>query len=87
MTLRPSVIGVALALFAAAWVYSRWPGHLTRWAGWLLFVGVLVFSGSLYVLSIANLRIMGAVAPIGGVALLIGWACLALGVWRTTDSP
>ena len=76
----------ALALFAAAWVYSRWPGRLTRWAGWLLFAGVVVFSGSLYTLSIANMRLMGAVAPFGGLAMLAGWASLAAGVWRN-NSP
>jgi uncharacterized membrane protein YgdD (TMEM256/DUF423 family) len=75
----------ALALFAAAWVYSRWPGRLTRWAGWLLFAGVVVFSGSLYILSIANARLMGAVAPLGGLAMLAGWACLAAGVWWSHD--
>lgn len=46
-------------------------------AGWLLVVGVIVFSGSLYVLAITGVRAFGAVTPIGGVALLAGWATAA----------
>lgn len=74
-----------LALFAAAWAVERYPGRLARWAAWLLLVGVVVFSGSLYILSIANVRIMGAVAPIGGVCLLAGFALLALAAHRHRD--
>lgn len=72
----------ALGLLAAAWATTRWPGRLTTWAGWLLLVGVLLFSGSLYILSIANLRMMGAVAPFGGATMIAGWGCLALAAWR-----
>src|SRR4051812_48135067 len=62
----------ALAMFAAAWLAQRLPGRLTTAAGYLLFAGALIFAGSLYVLAIFDLRIMGAVAPIGGILLLIG---------------
>jgi uncharacterized membrane protein YgdD (TMEM256/DUF423 family) len=72
----------ALALVAAAWAAERWPGRLTGAAGWLFLLGVLLFSGSLYVLSIFNVRFMGAVAPLGGLSLLAGWACLGLAAWR-----
>jgi len=44
---------------------------------WLLFVGILLFSGSLYVLAITGITVLGAITPIGGLAFLIGWACLA----------
>ncbi len=49
-------------------------------AGWLFLVGTLVFSGSLYVLALSGVTWCGAVTPVGGVALLIGWAVLAFGV-------
>ena len=75
----------AVGLFAVAWVAARWPGRLADWAGYLLIAGVLLFSGSLYVLSIANVRVMGAVAPIGGTALIAGWGLLALAAWRARD--
>ena len=71
-----------LALFVAAWAYSRWPGPLTSWAGYLLFAGILIFSGSLYLLVVTRLRWLGAITPIGGVAFLAGWLLLALAAWR-----
>ena len=76
----------ALALLAVAWAASRWGGPWITWAGCLFIFGVVVFSGSLYVLSISNVRGWGAVTPIGGVALMAGWLCLAVGVWRGTAS-
>jgi uncharacterized membrane protein YgdD (TMEM256/DUF423 family) len=72
----------ALALFAVAWAADKWPGRWTRWAGYLFAVGIIIFSGSLYILSIFNLRFMGAVTPLGGLAFLLGWLCLGLAAWR-----
>lgn len=72
----------ALALLAAAWASSRWPGSLTSAAGWLFLAGTIIFSGSLYVLSLTGLRWLGAVTPIGGLALLAGWLCLAAACWN-----
>jgi uncharacterized membrane protein YgdD (TMEM256/DUF423 family) len=72
----------ALALLGAAWLVERTSARTARLAGWLFTVGILVFSGSLYILSLFDLRIMGAVAPLGGLALLGGWLCLGLAAWR-----
>lgn len=47
-------------------------------AGWFFFAGIVIFSGSLYALALTGTGVLGAITPIGGVALLIGWACLAL---------
>ncbi|TGK61975.1 DUF423 domain-containing protein [Leptospira wolffii] len=44
---------------------------------WGIFIGILIFSGSLYVLTITGLRILGAVTPIGGVSFLVGWLAIA----------
>lgn len=66
----------ALALFAAAWAVDRWPGSLATWSGYLFLIGILVFSGSLYLLVMSRVRWLGAITPIGGVAFLAGWACL-----------
>ena len=46
-------------------------------AAWLLFIGILIFSGSLYALAISGIRILGAITPIGGVAFIAGWLVLA----------
>jgi uncharacterized membrane protein YgdD (TMEM256/DUF423 family) len=47
-------------------------------AGWLFVLGTVIFSGSLYVLALSGVRVWGAVTPVGGVAWLAGWACLAV---------
>ena len=73
----------ALALLAATWLSEKYPGRWTRWAGYLFIAGVILFSGSLYILAIFNLPIMGAVAPFGGTALIAGWACLG---WAARSS-
>lgn len=72
----------ALALLAAAWAASRWPGGAVTAAGWLLVAGILVFSGSLYLLVLTGPRWLGAVTPLGGVCFLAGWLLLAWAAWR-----
>ena len=67
----------ALALLAVGWALTRWPGPATTAAGWFFVAGTLIFSGSLYLLSLSGVRWLGAITPIGGVAFLAGWACLA----------
>ena len=70
----------ALALLGVAWAVTRWPGPLLIWAGWLFALGTLLFSGSLYALALSGIRWLGAITPLGGVAFLAGWLCLALAV-------
>lgn len=67
----------ALALLAAAWAVSRWPGSMANAAGYLFIVGTVLFSGSLYVLSLSGMRWLGAITPLGGLAWLAAWVCLA----------
>lgn len=66
----------ALALLATAWALTRWPGRPAELAGWLFVAGTLLFSGSLYALSVSGQRWLGAVTPFGGLAFLAGWASL-----------
>lgn len=72
----------ALALLATAWAITRWPGLPARAAGWCFVAGTLVFSGSLYALSLTGMRALGAITPVGGVLFLAGWALLAVAAWR-----
>jgi uncharacterized membrane protein YgdD (TMEM256/DUF423 family) len=51
-------------------------------SGWLFFIGILIFSGSLYTLSFTGLRWLGAITPLGGLAFIAGWACLAATGWK-----
>lgn len=73
----------ALALLALA-AYSRGgpPDARLLNAGRLFLLGILLFSGSLYLLVLANIRWLGAVTPIGGLALIAGWLLTALAAWR-----
>jgi len=73
----------ALALLACAWVLDRRVGDAI-WgaaAAWLFLAGSVVFCGSLYALTVSGARWWGAVTPLGGLALLAGWACLARALW------
>lgn len=72
----------AFALIAAAWAYSKWPSPVINIAGWLFVCGSIFFSGSLYLLSLSGVKWLGAITPLGGLAFLAGWLCLALGVWK-----
>jgi len=71
----------ALALLAVAWAATRWPGNIVTAAGWLFVAGTVIFSGSLYLLSITGMRWLGAITPLGGIAFLAGWLCLAWAAW------
>ena len=71
----------ALALLAVAWACTRWPGKRANAGGWLFIAGTLLFSGSLYALTLTGARGLGIVTPIGGVALLLGWLCLLAAPW------
>ncbi|MCY4662485.1 MAG: DUF423 domain-containing protein [Acidobacteria bacterium] len=73
-----------LAVLAVAWAAARWPSAWIGAAGWLFAAGIVVFSGSLYILAISGVRWWGAVTPIGGVCFLAGWAALAVGALRAT---
>jgi len=56
--------------------------HGATTAGWILQVGILVFSGSLYALALSGVKGLGAITPLGGLAFLIGWGWLAWSAWR-----
>lgn len=69
----------ALALVLVALVLSRHPGGPAQVAGWGFLAGILVFSGSLYLLVFTGVARWGAVTPVGGVAFLAGWVAL---IWH-----
>src|SRR5687768_10339275 len=71
----------ALALLAVAWAVTRWPGTAVSVAGWLFIAGTLLFSGSLYLLAITGVRMLGAITPVGGFAFILGWLALAWAAW------
>jgi len=72
----------ALALLGVAILALVAPGRLVNLAGGFFAVGTLLFSGSLYLLTLSGMSKLGIVTPFGGLALLAGWACLGLLAWR-----
>jgi len=72
----------ALALLAVAWLASRGQSPLISASGWCFVGGIVLFSGSLYTLACTGIDKLGAITPIGGVALLAGWALFAIAAFR-----
>ena len=72
----------AFGLCIVSWAIDRYPAQRLEKSGWLFLLGILLFSGSLYVVSLAGIRWVGAVTPIGGLAFMAGWILLGWGVWR-----
>jgi uncharacterized membrane protein YgdD (TMEM256/DUF423 family) len=67
----------ATGLLIIAVLLGKLPANsLLSWSGWLMFIGIILFSGSLYVLSVTKISILGAVTPLGGVAFLAAWVLL-----------
>ena len=72
----------ALALLGVALLAERLPGRLLRATASLFVAGILLFSGSLYLLTLSGIAKLGMITPLGGLCFLAGWACLGLAAWR-----
>lgn len=73
----------ALGLCIVSWAIERYPNRRFSTVGWLFTAGILLFSGSLYGLSLAGLRWLGPVTPLGGAAFITGWGIFAWELWRS----
>ena len=72
-----------LGIIAAGILADRFPGsRLVAWSGWVLLIGVAAFSGSIYATTFGAPEAVGALAPVGGLAMMAGWLMLPAGVWR-----
>ena len=75
----------ALALVGVGMLLARFSSDGSSWlsvSGWMFVAGSILFSGSLYALALSGTTWLGAITPLGGVAFLIGWLALAIGVLR-----
>lgn len=72
----------ALGLFIIALLGARFGSPMLSAAGLVMFAGIVLFSGSLYLLSLTGTHWLGAVTPIGGAAFLAAWAMVALAAYR-----
>ncbi len=66
----------ALGLFLVAWLASQTASRAVPAAGWCFIIGTVLFSGSLYALSLSGVRWLGAITPLGGLLFIAGWALL-----------
>ncbi|WP_095101032.1 DUF423 domain-containing protein [Pseudomonas sp. Irchel 3A5] len=72
----------ALAILGVAVLAAQLPGRLMTWAGFSFALGIVLFSGSLYLLTLTGISKLGIITPFGGLAFLVGWALLGLTAWR-----
>jgi uncharacterized membrane protein YgdD (TMEM256/DUF423 family) len=72
----------ALGLLVVAYLTAQKTAGPARLTGWLFVAGTVLFSGSLYALTLTGITWLGAITPLGGLAFLAGWLILAWGVWR-----
>lgn len=72
----------ALGLLLVGVLAIQMPSTLINWSAICLIAGIVIFSGSLYVLAITGIKWLGAITPIGGLSFIAGWVLLALGVWK-----
>ena len=71
-----------LALLAVGILWNQNPSQSLKWSGYLFIVGIVIFSGFLYLLAITGIKAFGMIVPIGGLTLVAGWICLLVHVLR-----
>lgn len=72
-----------LALLATALLMDKYSSRWFTYAGWSYIAGIIIFSGSLYILCLSNISKWGAVTPVGGLALILAWSFLLTGIWKS----
>lgn len=88
--LEPKYIGIwekavkyqmfhSMGLFIVGILLGKFPASaLLSWSGWLMFIGILLFAGSLYVLAVTQISVLGAITPLGGVSFLAAWVLIVI---------
>ena len=75
----------ALGLLFLSWAVTQWPSWQVTWAGYLFITGMLLFSGSLYILVLTDTSWLGAITPIGGLSFIMGWVLLVWAVFKDSQ--
>lgn len=55
---------------------------LINWSGWLMLIGIILFSGSLFILSVTQIKVLGAITPLGGVSFLVAWVLMIIAAYK-----
>ncbi|MUK89601.1 DUF423 domain-containing protein [Ornithinibacillus sp. L9] len=69
-----------MALLVTGLLISKIENVSVMWAGWIFFIGIILFSGSLYIYSVSGIKTFAMITPLGGVAFLIGWVLVGYAV-------
>jgi uncharacterized membrane protein YgdD (TMEM256/DUF423 family) len=73
-------------LLIIAFALKQWPHwQALKWAALSFLLGILLFSGSLYIMAATQIKALGMITPIGGVALLVGWLCLLIAAFKQPE--
>lgn len=73
----------SFALILVGILYKEFPVAALNNAGWAFLIGIIIFSGSLFLLCATGIKVLGAITPIGGVAMIAGWLLLFWGVYKS----
>lgn len=72
----------ALGLLLVGVISLNKPSRALNWSALFLVIGIMLFSGSLYLMAVTGIKWLGAITPVGGVSFIVGWVFLFVGVWR-----
>ncbi|MCF6138970.1 DUF423 domain-containing protein [Pseudalkalibacillus berkeleyi] len=73
----------SLGLFVIAFLADKFPtSSMLSWAGWTMMIGIILFSGSLYVLSVSGISKLGIITPFGGLAFIISWLLIVIAILK-----
>ena len=75
----------SLALIVVALLYRFYPHHLMPWVAYVMLAGIVLFSGSLYVLAMTRIHWFGPVTPLGGLCFIVSWLMLAYAIWQSPN--
>ena len=72
----------AVGLLVLGLLAGKISSPLINWSGWLMLIGIILFSGSLFVLSITQIKVLGAITPLGGVSFLVAWVLMIIAAYK-----
>ncbi|MGN7396613.1 DUF423 domain-containing protein [Peribacillus frigoritolerans] len=72
----------AVGLLVLGLLAGKMDSPLINWSGWLMLIGIILFSGSLFVLSVTQIKVLGAITPLGGVSFLVAWVLMIIAAYK-----
>jgi uncharacterized membrane protein YgdD (TMEM256/DUF423 family) len=72
----------AVGLLVLGLLAGKISSPLINWSGWLMLIGIILFSGSLFVLSVTQIKVLGAITPLGGVSFLVAWVLMIIAAYK-----